>query len=219
MTVSRWGIKSLLIPNHYGYIPMPCHRIFKYCGILTCYIHGCDFVFFKIKIAICQSLLLAWYAAIHLIFSKYCTSWQEQDAAETVGGTGCPTSRQPHSDDWAWVRSSLQSCQLHLWHNYVKVAQKLQVSWCHSGRQTSSCSGIDHAAQAGHGNTLAGIFVVSDRSCPCPRRGPGVRAKASHWKWLWQFPFGISEVSLSVLSLCPQPFWVSTVLSWKLVIA
>lgn len=102
--------------------------------------------------------------------NKQSTSWQEEQ--EAGGRTGCPPSRQPHSDDWARVRSSLQSCQLHLWHNYVKVAQKLQVSWFHSGRQTSSCSRIDHAAQAGHRNTLAGIFVVSDHSCPCPSRGP-----------------------------------------------
>lgn len=106
-------------------------------------------------------------------WKKYCTSWQEeQEVTETGGGTGGPPSRQPHSDDWARVRSSLQSCQLHLWHNYVKVGQKLQVSWCHSGRQTFSCPWIDHAARAGHRNTLAGIFVVSDRSCPCSSRGP-----------------------------------------------
>lgn len=55
--------------------------------------------------------------------NTYCTSWQEeQEATETGSGTGCPLSRQPHSDDWARVRRSLQSCQLHLWHNYVKVA-------------------------------------------------------------------------------------------------
>lgn len=150
----------------------PCIIVFfKYCGILTCYIHGYDFILFQLArkkqprnaICSCTSYL-----------NKYCAPWQEeQEAADASGGTGCPLSRQPHSHDWARVRSSLQSCQLHLWHNYVKVAQKLQVSWRHSGRQSSSCGGIDHAAQAGTQKRSGKAFhVLSDCSCPRLSRGP-----------------------------------------------